>query len=123
MKILLTDMDSLRTAEIVVSPRMMVEELSPLIKVNLMLPVTDHGWHRFLCRGRVLMSDGMICAYDDFMGECYESWNEPRYGDSDVIPVKRLFTTIGSGCIYEQDNDQRVCRIRLTLLEHRLEVH
>lgn len=116
-RIRLINLETKEIAEITVSARMSLEELSSHIKVALRLPYTDHGWHHFQDRGITYMPYQNIIADEEMRGE--NGLPSLRYRDSNRVKIEQLFTTLDSSFVYVQEGqgDFGKERVRCTLKE------
>lgn len=115
-QILLEDRMNGREALIECPANMPLEELSVKIKVELRLPLSDRGWHRFLYRGKVYVPEEHVVAEPEIYWECTGRYYNCYY-TSDIVRLKQLYTVLGSAIVYLQD-DQFVdeYKVRCTLV-------
>lgn len=102
-QILLSDRKSGREALVECRSDMVLEELSVKIKVEMQLPYTDNGYHRFLFRGRTYVIDEHLISEPEIRLESTERYDD-CYRSSETIRLDRCFTVLGSAITYFQDD-------------------
>ena len=102
-QILLEDRTNGREALIECPANMLLEELSVRIKLELNLPLSDYGWHRFLYRGMVYVPDEHATAEPEIIWECTGKYHH-CYRSSETVRLKHLYTVLGSAIVYRQDD-------------------
>lgn len=105
-QILLFDRNSGREALIECPSNMLLEELSVKIKVELHLPYTDYGYHRFLFRGKIYVINEHLGSEPEMRWEATEYYDD-YYRSSERIRLDRCFTVLGSAITYFQDTHER----------------
>lgn len=116
-QILLSDRNSGREALIECPSNMVLEELSSKIKVEMQLPYTDYGNHRFLLWGKTYVINEHVMSEPEMIWEATGHYDE-NYRSSERIRLRQCFTVLGSSITYCQDsrygyNDYKV---RCTLI-------
>lgn len=116
-QILLSDRNTGREALIECPANMVLEELSALIKVNLQLPYTDYGYHRFLFKGNTYVIDEHVMSEPENIWEAGGLYDD-NYQSSERVRLNRLFTVLGSAITYFQDTKVsfNAYKVRCTLI-------
>lgn len=115
-RLLLTNRNNGDEAEVIVPARLPLEELSVKIKLELGLPLTDWGCHRFLAQGTTYVPGGHKISEPEIIYECGRS--PGYYRTADWTRLDRVFTVLGSSVTYFQDNSwANYYKVRCTLLE------
>lgn len=113
-RLLLTDMVNGGQSEIVVPAHLLLEDLSAKLKVELQLPLCDHGWHRFIARGATYVINEHLSCEEDMI---FEAGLTPgRHRSSERERLWTVFTVLGSAVTYIQDGDRNI-KARITLLQ------
>lgn len=112
-QILLSDRNSGREALIECPSNMVLEELSAIIKVQMQLPYTDYGWHRFLLKGKVYVINEHIMAEPETIWAATGHYDD-NYRSSENIRLRNCFTVLGSSFVYCQDGYPKH-KVRCTL--------
>ena len=113
---------------------MSLEDLSVKIKLELQLPLEDHGDHCFLMQGKAYVPFGeyrhaqelygWVCDYE-FLGLPWQEvvqWIHlmPKMKDirdSVTYRLKQVYTVLGSAICYDQASYHYGAHVRCTLLE------
>lgn len=116
-QILLSDRNSGREALIECPSNMVLEELSAKIKVEMQLPYTDNGYHRFVLRGNTYVIDEHLTSEPEMRWEATDIYDD-HYRSSERIRLSRCFTVLGSALTYLQDSHTgcNTYKVRCTLL-------
>lgn len=115
-RLLLTNRHTGDEAEIIVPARLPLEELSVKIKLELNLPLTDWGCHRFLFHGTTYVIGGNYHSEQEMRFE--SGLYVGHYAFSDRVRLNQVFTVLGSAVTYLQDTDwANNYKVRCTLLE------
>lgn len=116
-QILLSDRKSGREALIECQSDMFLEELSAKIKLELQLPYTDNGYHRFLLRGKIYVIDEHLISEPEMRWEA-TGFYDYDYRSSEHIRLNRCFTVVGSTITYLQDDGawNNVYKVRCVLM-------
>lgn len=101
-QILLSDCKSGREALIECQSDIVLEELSTKIKVEMQLPYTDNGYHRFLLRGKTYVIEEHLISEPEMRWEATGFYDD-FYRSSENIRLDQCFTVIGSAITYFQD--------------------
>ena len=116
-QILLSDRKSGREALIECQSDMFLEELSAKIKLELQLPYTDNGYHRFLLRGKIYVIDEHLMSEPEMRWEA-TGFYDYDYRSSEHIRLNKCFTVVGSTITYLQDDGawNNVYKVRCVLM-------
>lgn len=115
-QILLSDRKNGREALIECPANMVLEELSVKIKIELQLPYTDYGYHRFLFRGNTYIIDDHLWSEPEYLWEVTGHYDF-HYKCSERIRLNRCFTVLGSAITYMQDGTwYNEYKVRCTLV-------
>ena len=106
-------------AEVMVPSHMPLEDLSVNIKLEMHLPYTDGGWHRFLVGGVAYMPE-MHCVAEPEMLEESSIATVRSYRPSESVSLAEVFTVLQSAVTYTQDDGSFTThKITCTLVERR----
>lgn len=89
-------------AEVVVPSHTPLEDLSVNIKLEMHLPYSDGGWHRFLVGGAAYMPE-MHCVAEPEMLEESGVKTVRSYRPSESVSLADVFTVLQSAVTYTQD--------------------
>ena len=104
-------------AEVIVSSHTPLEDLSVNIKLEMHLPYSDGGWHRFLVGGATYMPE-MHCVAEPEMLEESGVKTVRSYRPSESVSLADVFTVLQSGVTYIQDEGSFTThKVSCTLLE------
>ena len=116
-RILLTNKANGNDAEVIVPSSMPLEDLSVNIKLEMHLPYTDGGWHRFLVGGVAYMPE-MHCVAEPEMLEESSIATVRSYCPSESVSLAEVFTVLHSAVTYTQDDGSfTIHKITCTLVE------
>lgn len=108
-----------RTALVECSEKMVLEDLSVKIKVELQLPYTDYSGHCFLSHGLVYVPDDI--EWGDLVtlvaGPNSRLPKSKFFRRCETNLLKYVFTVKGSVVEYKQATDYRTLRVRCTLVK------
>ena len=90
-------------AEVMVPSHMPLEDLSVNIKLEMHLPYTDGGWHRFLVGGVAYMPE-MHCVAEPEMLEESSIATVRSYHPSERVSLAEVLTVLHSEVTYTQDD-------------------
>ena len=116
-RILLTNKANGDEAEVIVPSHTPLEDLSVNIKLEMHLPYSDGGWHRFLVGGAAYMPE-MHCVAEPEMLEESGVKTVRSYRPSESVSLADVFTVLQSGVTYNQDEGSFTThKVSCTLLE------
>ena len=118
-RLLLKNKANSDVAEVMVPSHMPLEDLSVNIKLEMHLPYTDGGWHRFLVGGVAYMPE-MHCVAEPEMLEESSIATVRNYRASERVSLAEVFTVLQSAVSYMQDDGSFTThKITCTLVERR----
>ena len=104
-------------AEVIVPSHTPLEDLSVKIKLEMHLPYSDGGWHRFWVGGAAYMPE-MHCVAEPEMLEESGVKTVRSYRPSESVSLADVFTVLQSAVTYTQDEGSFTThKVSCTLVE------